>query len=126
MTRIIPNKGDFIIINFSPQAGHEQAGTRPALVISSYTYNKISRLAIVCPITNQSKGYPFEVPIPSGLNVTGYVISDQVKNLDIYSRGFKIIGQAPDDLINKVCINIASLLDITIGIQNPISKAVFN
>src|SRR5260370_9886491 len=77
----VPDKGHIIKVNFDPQAGHEQAGWRPALVLSPAAYNKIG-LAIVVPITNQVKGYPFEVPVPAGLATTGVILSDAVKTVD--------------------------------------------
>lgn len=78
----IPDRGDVVWLDFSPHAGHEQAGRRPALVLSPIEYNQKVGLLVCCPITNQAKGYPFEVAIPSGLPVAGVVLSDQVKNLD--------------------------------------------
>ena len=80
--RYVPSRGDAIWITLDPQAGHEQAGRRPALVISPASYNGKVGLAVLCPITNQLKGYPFEVMIPAGLKVGGVVLSDQVKSLD--------------------------------------------
>ena len=76
-----PDRGDLIWINFNPQVGHEQAGRRPALVLSPQTYNSRIGLAIVCPVTNQVKGYPMEVRIPEGLDITGVILADQVKSL---------------------------------------------
>ena len=82
----VPERGDLVWLQFNPQAGHEQSGLRPALVVSSTTYNEKTGLAIFCPITNQVKGYPFEVKLPAGLKVTGAVLSDHVKNLDWKAR----------------------------------------
>ncbi len=78
----VPERGDAVWITLDPQAGHEQAGRRPALVLSPSAYNGRVGLALFCPITNQVKGYPFEVPIPAGSSVTGVVGADQVKSLD--------------------------------------------
>ncbi len=78
----VPDRGDVIWMNMNPQAGHEQAGRRPALVLSPSAYNGVTGLAVVCPITNQQKGYPFEVEIPKGAGVTGVILSDQLKCLD--------------------------------------------
>src|SRR3954454_5788021 len=78
----VPERGDAVWITLDPQAGHEQAGRRPALVLSPSAYNGRVGLALFCPITNQAKGYPFEVPIPDKLPITGVVCADQVKNLD--------------------------------------------
>ena len=92
--RWTPAAGDFIWIDFDPQAGHEQAGHRPAIVISEATYNRAASLAIVRPITTQVKGYPFEVPIPAGEALTGVVLADQVKSLDLKARRAKLAGHA--------------------------------
>src|SRR5438105_7801743 len=78
----VPRRGDAVWITLDPQAGHEQAGRRPALVLSPETYNGKVGLALLCPITNRGKGYPFEVVLPPGLAVTGVVLADQLKNLD--------------------------------------------
>src|SRR4029077_6896441 len=78
----VPERGDIVWITLNPQAGHEQAGRRPAVVLSPIAYNRKVGLAVFCPITNQIKGYPFEVLIPAGLPVTGAVLADQVKSLD--------------------------------------------
>ena len=93
--RWTPAAGDFITINFDPQAGHEQAGRRPAIVVSEAAYNGPARLALVCPITNQAKGYPFEVPVPEGEVFTGVVLADHVKSLDLTARQAKLAGHAP-------------------------------
>ena len=78
----IPKRGDVIWISLDPQAGHEQAGRRPALVLSPEVYNAPAGLALICPISNQAKGYPFEVQIPAGLSVTGVILADQLKSVD--------------------------------------------
>ena len=82
----IPDRGDVVRISFDPQAGHEQAGTRPALVLSPKAYNHRVGLALLCPITTRIKGYPFEVHIPEGLPVAGVILADQVKNFDWNAR----------------------------------------
>lgn len=78
----VPDAGDFVWLTFDPQAGREQAGRRPALVLSPRAYNETAGLAVVCPITNQVKGYPFEVPVPSGQGPTGVILADHVKSVD--------------------------------------------
>ena len=78
----VPNRGDAVWITLNPQAGHEQSGRRPAVVLSPGVYNDKVGLAVLCPITSQIKGYPFEVVIPSDLAINGAVLSDQVKSLD--------------------------------------------
>lgn len=95
----VPDRGDLIYLRFSPQMGHEQAGRRPALVLSPKIFNQPSHFAIVCPITSKSKGYPFELPVPEGLPVYGTVLVDQVKSLDWKSRGARVIGKAPDEFV---------------------------
>lgn len=82
----VPNRGDVVWIDFSPQAGHEQAGRRPALVISPAAYNLKVGFLVLCPVTSQIKGYPFEAVIPHGLKVSGAILSDHVKNLDWESK----------------------------------------
>ena len=82
----VPDRGDIVWVDFDPQAGHEQAGRRPALIVSPQSYNQKVGLVLLCPITNQRKGYPFEVPLPKGLKVAGVVLADQVKSIDWHAR----------------------------------------
>jgi mRNA interferase MazF len=107
-----PDAGDIIRINFDPQAGREQAGPRPALVLSPRNYNERTRLCVLCPITNQVKGYPFEVPMPNGHQVTGAVLADHVKSLSWEQRGAEFICRAPDGLIDHVKAKIRALIQI--------------
>ena len=81
-----PERGDIVWLNFTPQAGHEQAGHRPALVLSPGGYNRATGLMLCCPMTTQIKGYPFEVQLPTGLPVSGEILSDQVRSLDWQAR----------------------------------------
>lgn len=104
-----PARGDIVWLDFSPQAGHEQAGRRPALVVSPESYNRKVGLALFCPVTNQVKGYPFEVPLPAGLGVTGAVLSDQLKSLDWRARRAELICRAPQAVIDDVLAKTASL-----------------
>jgi len=106
----VPQRGDAIWINFDPQAGHEQAGRRPAIVLSPQTYNGKVGLCLLCPITNQVKGYPFEVLIPAGLAVTGAALSDQAKSLDWRVRKAEFIVQLPKTITNEVLKKLNSLL----------------
>jgi mRNA interferase MazF len=106
----IPDRGDAIWLEFNPQAGHEQAGRRPALVLSPKSYNSKVGLLICCPITNKSKGYPFEVKIPDDLDVTGVVLSDQVKSLDWKVRKAKFITKVSDDVLKDVLAKLNTLL----------------
>ena len=89
----VPDRGDVVWISLNPQAGHEQAGRRPALVLSPATYNAKVGLALFCPITNQVKGYPFEVIVPTGSAVKGAILTDQVKSLDWKVRRAELIGR---------------------------------
>ena len=107
----VPERGDLVWLQFSPQAGHEQSGSRPALVVSSTAYNEKTGLALFCPITNQIKGYPFEVILPPGLKVTGAVLSDHVKNLDWKARKAKKIASAPASVIEQVVGRISALVE---------------
>ena len=106
----IPDRGELIWLEFSPQAGHEQAGRRPRLVLSPLAYNRKSGLALVCPITTKSKGYPFDVALPAGLPITGVVQSDQLRSLDWRQRKACLIGQAPRPVVADVLARIAPLL----------------
>ena len=104
----VPDRGDAVWIMLNPQAGHGRAGRRPAVVLSPASYNGKVGLAILCPITNQIKGYPFEVVLPSGLAVTGAILSDQVKNLDWRARNATFICTLPrvitTTVLQKLCI----------------------
>ena len=106
----IPQRGDVVWITLNPQAGHEQAGRRPAVVLSPEAYNGKVGLAILCPITNQVKGYPFEVLIPAGMPVTGVILTDQVKSLDWRARDVKLICALPMETIGEVLQKIDTLL----------------
>ena len=106
----IPQRGDVIWITLNPQAGHKQAGRRSALVLSPATYNGKVGLAILCPLTNQIKGYPFEVLVPPGLSITGAILADQVKNLDWRVRGAEFICSLPRRTTVEVLQKLATLL----------------
>ena len=106
----VPERGDAIWIHLYPQAGHEQAGRRPAVVLSPSAYNGRVGLALLCPITNQRKGYPFEVRIPPRLCVTGVVLADQIKSLDWRVRQAEFIGALPAATMAEVLAKLATLL----------------
>jgi mRNA interferase MazF len=106
----VPQRGDVVWLSMSPQAGHEQAGRRPALVLSPRSYNGKVGLAILCPITSRVKGYPFEVPIPSGLPIEGAVLSDQAKSLDWKARRAEFICKLPSDTTLEVLQKLGTLL----------------
>ncbi len=105
-----PDRGDAIWITFNPQAGHEQAGRRPAVVLSPSAYNGKVGLAILCPITSKIKGYPFEVMLPDNLAITGAVLSDQVKSLDWQARNAELICALPSDIVVEILQKLSSLL----------------
>ena len=106
----IPDRGDAVWIAFYPQAGHEQAGRRPAVVLSPRAYNGKVGLALLCPITSRAKGYPFEVGIPEGLGVRGVVLSDQVKSLDWRARNAEFICPLPGAVTQAVQAKLLTLL----------------
>ncbi len=106
----IPDRGDIVWINMQPQAGHEQSGRRPAAVLSPKSYNGKVGLALLCPITSQIKGYPFEVMIPSELKVKGVILSDQVKSLDWKIREAEFCDKLPQDVILEIIKKLETLL----------------
>jgi mRNA interferase MazF len=106
----IPERGDVVWITLDPQAGHEQAGRRPALVLSPSVYNGRVGLGLFCPITNRVKGYPFEVPLPAGSPVSGVVGADQVKSLDWRVRKAVRIGSASEEVVAQVLQRLQTLL----------------
>jgi mRNA interferase MazF len=109
-TTYVPERGDVVWITLDPQAGHEQAGRRPALVLSPASYNGRVGLALFCPITSQVKGYPFEVPLPSGEPVKGVVGADQVKSLDWRARKATHIGTVSEEVMNQVLMRLQTLI----------------
>lgn len=107
----VPERGDAVWITLDPQAGHEQAGRRPALVLSPSAYNGRVGLALLCPITTQVKGYPFEVRLPADLPVTGVVGADQVKSLDWRARKATRIAAVPKEIVTQVVRRLQTLLE---------------
>ena len=106
----VPDVGDFVWLTFDPQAGREQAGRRPALVLSPKIYNVRSGLLLACPITNQAKGYPFEVAVPSGAGVTGVILTDHLKSVDWKARHAERLGHCTGETIAEVRAKLAPLL----------------
>jgi len=104
-----PDRGDIVWLHFNPQTGHEQAGHRPALVLSPREYNRRVGLALCCPITSGSKGYPFEVPVKAG-EIEGVVLSDQLKSLDWQARDARFVARAPDPIIEEVRAKLHTLI----------------
>ena len=108
--RYVPERGDIVWLEFNPQAGHEQAGHRPALVVSPKAYNQKVGLALFCPVTSHVKGYPFEVVLPEKHKVSGAILSDQVKSLDWQVRNAKRIACAPTEVLEDVLAKIFTIL----------------
>ena len=105
----IPRRGDLVWVNFSPQAGHEQAGRRPAIVLSPDSYNVKIGLALICPVTSRIKGFPFEVLLPPGLPVSGVILADQIRSLDWRERRAELICSLPGEFVHHA-LHKASLL----------------
>lgn len=106
----IPDRGDIVWTDFDPTMGHEQAGSRPALVLSRKPFNSASGLAIFCPITGRRKGYPFEVPLPTNPDVYGVVLVDHLKSLDWETRPIEFIAKAPETVVRNVLEKLDTLL----------------
>lgn len=111
MAEYVPDRGDIVWLHFDPRVGHEQAGRRPALVISPKTYNRRVGLALFCPITSNVKGYPFEVELPKGSRAKGAVLCDQIKSLDWRVRRAKRLGPAPATVMDEALAKIIALID---------------
>ena len=111
MPRFIPGKGDLVTISFDPQAGHEQKGRRPALVISNDLFNRHTGLAVVCPVTNTDRGYPFHLAVPAGSSLTGFVMVEQVKSVDYTERRVRFVEHAPPEFV----ADVLDLLDSCLG-----------
>jgi mRNA interferase MazF len=107
---LAPGRGDLVWIAFNPQAGHEQAGRRPAVVLSPEPYNRKVGLALFCPITSRVKGYPFEVQLPAGLPVHGVVLADQVMSFDWRAREIERVGVVPSEVVNEILTKLGVLL----------------
>jgi mRNA interferase MazF len=111
MLAYVPDHGDLVWLEFTPQAGSEQRETRPALVLSQESYNGKVGLALFCPLTSKVKGYPFEVELPDGYAVSGVVLSDQLKSLDWQSRKVKFIERVSPDVMAMVTARVLPLLE---------------
>jgi mRNA interferase MazF len=106
----VPDRGDVVWVNFTPQAGHEQAGRRPALTMSPGSYNERVGLALICPITSQVKGYPFEVGLPPGGLVSGVVLADQIRSVDWRAREARFDSRLAPQVVNEVLMKVQTLL----------------
>ena len=111
----VPERGDVVRVSFNPQAGHEQAGWRPALVLSPKAYNGRVGLTLFCPIISQVKGYPFEVQIPEGFPITGVILSDQVKSFDWRARKAELSVQASSLCISRGSTETANSPGLSLG-----------
>lgn len=108
----VPKQGDAVWLHFDPQAGHEQAGRRPAIVLSPIAYNRQIGLALFCPITSQIKGYPFEVLLPTGLKISGAILADQVKSFDWQARQAALICKLPSAILLATLQKVGTLLTL--------------
>ena len=108
----LPERGDLVWMEFSPQRGHEQAGRRPAVVLTPRSFHERSAMMVVCPITSRERGWPTEVRLPPGSPVSGVVLIDQIRSLDRTVRYMEIIGRAPKEVLNEISAKLAPLLSI--------------
>jgi len=108
--RYIPDVGHVIKIDLDPVAGHEQGGWRPAIVLSPLSYNGKTNLAVAVPVTNQIKGYPFEVRLPGGMKTTGVALTDQLRNLDWRTRRARYVETAPSEVLEAIHERLVLLL----------------
>ena len=108
----LPDRGSLVWLEFSPQAGSEQAGRRPAVVLTTIDYHRRSRLAVVCPITSRVRRWPMEVPLPEGLGIEGVVLVDQVRSIDREARFMKVFGAVPADVLDEIDARLAPLLSL--------------
>lgn len=113
VTKYVPDLGHLVWIDFNPSTGHEQSGRRPAIVLSPSAYNSRTSLAVVAPITNQKKGYSFEVELPKDSKIAGVVLSDHLKSVDWDRRKATYAGRAPADVVKGVQERISLLLRLS-------------
>ena len=112
MSSYAPKRGDVVWLSLNPQAGHEQAGRRPVVVLSRTRYNRRTGMAIVCPITSRVKGFPFEVALPIGLPVHGVVLSDQAKSIDWQARGAEYLCVVTDRVLKQIVQRVRALIEV--------------
>jgi len=108
----LPDRGSLVWLEFTPHAGREQAGRRPAIVLTTRAYHERSPLAVVCPITSTERGWPMEVKLPDGLAVSGVVLVDQIRSVDREARFLKIAGEAPRDVLDAIDARLAPFLSL--------------
>lgn len=107
----VPEQGDIVFLEFDPQAGHEQKGKRPALVVSNLTYNRFTKMSLVCPITNTDRSFPLHVALDNRTETTGAIMCEQVKALDLFARKASFREKAPKDLVDEVTDIILSFIE---------------
>lgn len=112
MAQYVPDAGDLVWLDFDPQTGHEQAGRRAALILTSQIYNEATSLCLTCPITSQVKGYPFEVELAEDQSISGVILSDHIKSLDWKKRKAKLIEKVQDEALQEVRAKIVALIDM--------------
>jgi mRNA interferase MazF len=108
----LPDRGSLVWLLFSPQAGSEQAGRRPGIVLTTMAYHQRSRLAIVCPITSRERGWSTEVKLPPGLPIEGVVLVDHVRSVDRDARNLEVVGVAPPEVLDEIDARLAPLLGL--------------
>jgi mRNA interferase MazF len=106
----VPKRGDLVWLTFDPQARHEQAGRRPAFVLSPESYNRKTSLFLACPVTSRVKGYPFEIALPAGLPVSGVILADQIKSLDWKERKAQFAARSTGEIVEEVLALILPLI----------------
>lgn len=107
----VPSRGDLVWLEFQPTKGHEQSGRRPALVLSAQSYNRVTGLVVVCPVTSRSKRYPFEVSLPEYVSIVGVILADHVRNLDWNMRNCEFIEKVPEDVTHDVLDKLSTLFE---------------
>ena len=110
MKRYIPRQGDFVVLTFDPQSGHEQKGRRPAFVVSKLPFNQRTGMAILCPITNTKRKSPFHVAVPPNSTLTGFIKIDQVKSVDFRSRQVRFVNNSSDGTLDEVLAILDAML----------------
>lgn len=111
MSTYQPKQGDIVLMNFNPQAGHEQGGRRPALVISNVSFHRYTHMAIVCPITSKTKDYPMHVPLDGRTRTQGEILCEHVTSLDYQARGAVCVETLPEDLLQDVLERVRMSID---------------
>ncbi|MEI9885332.1 MAG: type II toxin-antitoxin system PemK/MazF family toxin [Rhizomicrobium sp.] len=108
----LPERGSIVWMDFSPHAGHEQAGRRPAIVLTTRAYHEATSKAVVCPVTSKQRGWPMEVRLPDGLAVSGIVLVDEVRSIDRGAWHLKVIGMAPQEVLAEIGAKLAPFLSL--------------